>query len=285
MVIALLNTNIIWESPDKNMRECEKLIAHIFSECKELSDTYIEGDYKSEDDSGISEKGLSCKVLYTPDIIVLPEFFATGFSMNSAMAERADGETSRWLGSMAERYNCAILASVPIIEGGVIYNRALFITSCTTEYYDKRHLFSYGKEPTVFTQGIRRPIVNYKGFNILMQTCYDLRFPVWSRNRNLEYDLIINIANWPASRSRVVEPMCRSRAIENQSYHLFVNRSGNDEENNYNGEIYAFDYMGDPLIPIFNGDNYSLFEINSDRLKEFRNKFRAWEDADEFVIY
>jgi len=259
MIVALLSPDTIWESPEKNMRECEKLIAHIFSECKEFS--------------GI------------PDIIALPELFATGFSMNSAIAERADGETSRWLKSMAEQFGCAILASVSILEGGVIYNRALFVTSCEVGYYDKRHLFSYGKEPAVFTQGIRRPIVNYRGFNILMQVCYDLRFPVWSRNRSLDYDMIINIANWPASRARVVEPMCRSRAIENQSYYLFVNRSGCDEESSYNGERYAFDYMGDPLPPTLSGDNYSLFEIDSNILGGFRDKFRAWEDADEFVVF
>ena len=264
MIIALLSTDIIWESPEKNMSECEKLIAHIFSECKELSDTDIE---------------------HTPDIIVLPELFATGFSMNPAIAERADGETSLWLKSTAEQYSCAILTSVPILEGGVIYNRALFVTPSGTEYYDKRHLFSYSGENSVFERGIRRTVVNYRGFNILMQVCYDLRFPVWSRNRNLDYDMVINIANWPASRSRVVEPMCRSRAIENQSYSLFVNRSGSDQESNYNGEIYAFDYMGDPLTPVLDGDDYSFFEVDSNKLREFRDKFRAWEDADEFVIY
>jgi Predicted amidohydrolase len=238
------------------MRECEKLIAHIF-----------------------------CTTPNSPDIIVLPELFAVGFSMNPSIAEKADGETSRWLKLMAERYNCAILASVPILEGGLIYNRALFTTSSSTEYYDKRHLFSYGKEPTVFTQGIRRTVVTYKEFNILIQICYDLRFPVWSRAKKLDYDIIINIANWPASRARVVEPMCRSRAIENQSYFLFVNRGGSDEESSYDGERYAFDFMGDSLTPVVNGDSYSIFEINSDKLREFRDKFRAWEDADEFVIY
>jgi len=256
VTIALLSLDIIWESPDKNMRECEKLIAHIF-----------------------------CTTSNAPDIIVLPELFATGFSMNASIAEKADGETSRWLKLMAERYNCAMLASVPILEGGVIYNRALFVTSSSTEYYDKRHLFSYGKEPTVFTQGIRRTVATYKEFNILIQICYDLRFPVWSRAKNLDYDIIINVANWPASRARVVEPMCRSRAIENQSYYLFVNRCGNDEESSYDGEKYAFDFMGDSLIPVVNGDSYSIFEINSDKLREFRDKFRAWEDTDDFVIF
>ena len=259
--IALLSTDIVWEEPDENMRRCEKFIAQIFESAKKYAGDTV------------------------PDIVVLPELFATGFSMNPNIAEREDGATSRWMREISVRYDCALLASVPVLDGGLIYNRALFMTSSKAEYYDKRHLFSYGGESEVFTRGIRRPVVNYKGFNILIQVCYDLRFPVWCRNRNLEYDLIVNIANWPASRARVVEPMCRSRAIENQAYSLFVNRSGSDEKSDYDGEKYAFDYMGDAIPPLSEGDGYSIFGIDMDGVKAFREKFRAWEDADEFVLF
>jgi predicted amidohydrolase len=151
-------------------------------------------------------------------------------------------------------------------------------------YYDKRHLFAYGGEDLLYTPGNRTLIVPFRGFNIAIQICYDLRFPVWSRNRNLSYDIMINIANWPSGRVRVTEPLSRARAIENQSYFAFVNRSGSDPENSYDGNRNLYDYMGDAVVPDVDGDHFSVYRLEHNSLNSFREKFPAWRDADNFYF-
>jgi len=258
MKIALCQTPIVWERVNENIARYNSVLIDI---------------YKCHD-PGI-------------DIIIFPEFFTYGFTMNKNVAELSEGPSTCWLREKSKEFNVAIAASVPIREEKKIYNRAFFIAPDGSEYsYNKRHLFSYGGEETTFTHGDSSTIFHYKGWNICLQICYDLRFPVWCRNVDLSYDLIINMANWPASRESVVEPLARARAIENLSYFAFVNRVGNDPFNSYNKVGLVSDYKGVVQMAIKSSDefNYQIYELNLDALKTFRDKFKVWKDADKFKI-
>jgi predicted amidohydrolase len=257
MKIALCQTPILWESPSENLRNFDIIVDKII-----------------EQNSGT-------------DIIIFPEFFSVGFSMNRTVSESLDGASANWLRNKSSETGIAFLASVPIKSNEKIFNRAIFVTPEGFEYYyDKRHLFSVGGEDKIFFPGTSRLIVPFKGWNIMVQICYDLRFPVWSRNIELEYDLVINIANWPSSRTSVIEPMVRSRAIENLSYYAFVNRTGNDPENSYDGCSMVSDFKGTTLNPLIydTANHFLIFEIDLNLLKTFRNKFPVWKDADRFSI-
>lgn len=219
------------------------------------------------------------------DLIVLPEFFTTGFPADPMEAESGEGMTLTWLKAAAARYSVAILTSFPVCEGGEYFNRAFFVTpEGIYHHYDKRHLFSYGREDKTYSNGDKKLIVDYKGVSIAVNICYDLRFPVWSRNVGLEYDLLINIANWPSSRSNVIEPLLKARAIENLSFAAFVNRSGRDSASSYNGERLFYDFNGKDLIPIKTGTYFSSYEFSVNSLIEYRERFGAWRDADKFEI-
>ncbi|MDP3437616.1 MAG: nitrilase-related carbon-nitrogen hydrolase [Bacteroidales bacterium] len=256
MKIALISSDIKWESPQENLANCRLIYEKILS-------------------SGVS--GV--------DLLVFPEFFNTGFSMNSSLAEDMDSYTVKWMKSLSREAGCAVLASLPAKENGHLYNRALFITPQGALYkYDKRHLFSHSGEDRVYTAGTEKTVIAFQGVNIAIQICYDLRFPVWSRNRNLEYDLMINVANWPKVRSQVTEPLAKARAIENLAYFAFVNRSGSDPNCDYEGNRYLFDFFGDAVLPESEGFNYSVYNIDIERLRAYRDHFTAWKDADEFNI-
>lgn len=258
MNIALCQTPIVWENFDENIDYYNCVLKDIFK-CA---------------DSGI-------------DIIVFPEFFTYGFTMNKCVAEKPDGPSSCWLKNKSIEYNVAIVASIPIVDDNKYFNRALLVTPDGSEfYYDKRHLFSYGREDSVFSPGGSNSIINYKGWNISLQICYDIRFPVWSRNVGLSYDLIINMANWPDSRESVVEPLVRARAIENLCYFAFDNRTGTDPNNRYNKIGFVADYKGEVQASIFGSNefNYEVYELNIEELKAFREKFKVWKDADKFII-
>lgn len=256
MKIALISPDIIWENEIENINNYNLLVKSIITDYSNI------------------------------DLIVFPEFFATGFSVHNDICETQDNSSSlKWLFKASNENNVAILASIPIKEGDNRYNRAFFVKpDGSYQYYNKRHLFSYGGENKLFTPGIQHTIVEYKGFKMGLNICYDLRFPVWSRNIQLEYDLLINVANWPSSRASVIEPLARARAIENISYFAFVNRSGNDTESSYNGERFMFDYMGRGVNPINDGMFFSVFNLCLDSLNEYRSKFKAWQDADKFKI-
>ncbi|PKP38077.1 MAG: hypothetical protein CVT97_03070 [Bacteroidetes bacterium HGW-Bacteroidetes-14] len=258
MKIALCNIPVQWESPEANLELCSRVCTKIMKE-----------------DSGT-------------DIIVFPEFFTYGFSMNSSIAENEEeGITLKWLKEKAVSLNVAFIAGVPVKSGERLYNRSYFVfPDGRFVFYDKRHLFSYGKENQLFSPGNKRVIVNYKEWNILLQICYDLRFPVWSRNVSLDYDIAVNIASWPDVRASVTEPMVKSRAIENLSYFAFLNRSGADPDSFYNGETFLADFKGNLVPPIYNDSDFSfsVFNLDKKQLFEFRNKFPAWKDADEFNI-
>ena len=258
MRITLCQIPIVWEKAIENISNCERLLEDLFT-------TKSSGT----------------------DIVILPEFFTYGFTMNREIAEGINGPSLSWMREKSMQYNVAIVATIPIKEGDRLFNRAYFVKPDGTEHhYDKRHLFSYGGEDMVYTRGDSNTIVNYKGFNILLQVCYDLRFPVWSRNKNLSYDLVINMANWPSSRESVIEPMVRARAIENLSYYAFTNRSGNDPLNSCNPVGFVSDYKGEPMTPKLFSDefNYKTYNLDINDLVIFRQKFKAWQDADNFEI-
>lgn len=220
-----------------------------------------------------------------PDLLIFPELFSTGFTVSGDIFEYLDGASLRWMKRVAEKYNMAIVASVPLAEGGNIYNRAYFVNPDGKEvYYNKRHLFSYGNENKTYTKGDKKVVLSYLGFNISINICYDLRFPVWSRNIGSKYDIMINIANWPSSRSSVLEPLCKARAIENQSFFAFVNRSGSDVCSSYNGEHYLIDYLGNKVSGKSFDEYTTIYEIIKEGLLKYRDKFRAWEDADSFEL-
>lgn len=222
------------------------------------------------------------------DIAVLPETFTTGFSMNvEALADTMDGETIRTVKEWAERYKLAVAGSFIAKENGAYYNRAFFITPEGEEhYYDKRHLFRMAGEDKHFAGGNKRTIVNYKGWNICLMVCYDLRFPVWSRNVNNEYDLLIYVANWPEARRRVWKTLLHARAIENMAYTCGVNRVGIDGKGfTYRGDSMVYTPKGKKLADAGKREEITrTCVLQKSELEELRTKFPAWMDADRFTV-
>ncbi|NDV68104.1 amidohydrolase [Dysgonomonas sp. 25] len=220
------------------------------------------------------------------DLFVLPEMFSTGFSMNShALAESNEGNTVNKLKHWAKEYSVAICGSFIAEDGGEYYNRGFFITPEASHFYDKRHLFRMGEEANYFSAGNKRLIVEHKGFNICLLICYDLRFPVWARNVDNEYDLLVYAANWPESRSKVWNTLLEARAIENMCYVCGVNRSGTDGNKlKYKGESKLIDFKGNILDASDADETATTVAISKDKLTDFRSKFPAWRDADKFKL-
>jgi len=223
------------------------------------------------------------------DLVILPEMFSTGFSMQShSLGEPITGKTITTLQSWANEYEMAIAGSYIASDGpSTYYNRAFFLTpEGDSYYYDKRHLFRMGGEYDSFSPGNKRLIVSYHGWNICLLVCYDLRFPVWSRNRNNEYDLLIYVANWPASRRHVWDTLLKARALENMSYVCGVNCVGIDGNGvHYDGGSILYSAKGEALTAIPDNKEYiSTTKINLHSLQQFREKFPAWKDADSFQL-
>ena len=220
------------------------------------------------------------------DLYVLPEMFSTGFCTEpQGIAESADSKTLRWMKSKAKEKDCALAGSVAIEENGKYCNRFYFVhPDGKVEWYDKKHLFTYGGEHKRYTAGKEKLIVSFKGWRIRLFVCYDLRFPVWSRNHN-EYDVAIYVASWPTPRVDAWKTLLRARAIENQCYVLGVNRVGNDPYCNYTGGTAAIDPYGNTLAACTDGMAMSVeTEIDMDGLNSFREKFPVLNDADEFEL-
>ena len=254
--ISLIQSVIFWEDKDRNIEHYGNLL-----------------------------KNLSGK----SDLAVLPEMFSTGFSMQvSHLAETNEERTVQTIRFWAKEYNLAVCGSfLAKDDSGRVFNRAFFITPEGDEwYYDKRHLFRMGLEDKQITAGDRIVIVPYKGWNFRIIVCYDLRFPVWVRNRKNEYDVLICTANWPSARANVWQTLLVARALENQCYVCGVNRVGKDGQ--------SFDHQGDSVLIDFRGKNISetiqneesivTSTLRKNLLKTFRNKFPAWMDADDFEI-
>ena len=221
------------------------------------------------------------------DVVFLPEMFSTGFTMNvSQVAETMSGETIEWLKQQSREHRVALCGSLIIQDADKYYNRLVFIKpSGTVFHYDKRHLFAMGNEDGYFQAGSKRLIVEYEGWRICPLICYDLRFPVWSRNRN-EYDVLVYCANWPESRKDVWNTLLKARAIENQSFVIGVNRVGVDgNQISYSGNSQLIDAKGRLVASADeSAESINFAEFSSKELADFRIKFPLLNDADEFVI-
>lgn len=221
------------------------------------------------------------------ELVVLPEMFTTGFTMNSKeLAESMNGKSFQWLKDQSKKHNIIILGSVIIEEEKNYFNRCITMFSNGDYHtYDKGHLFRMEREHIDFTKGDSKTIFKYNDWRISTLICYDLRFPVWSRNQN-DYDLLVYIASWPESRREVWNTLLKARAIENQAYVIGVNRIGKDGEGiSYSGDTVIINPKGQIIIK---ANDYSEEIINAelslDELKRFRDKFPVHLDADQFKI-
>ncbi len=220
------------------------------------------------------------------DVIVLPEMFQTGFSMeHETLSEPMNLTTFKWMKQMAAQKKAIVTGSYMVKEKGQVFNRLLWMQpDGQYKTYDKRHLFRMADEDQSYAMGQERIIVEWKGWKICPLICYDLRFPVWSRNRNLEYDLLLYVANWPAARVSAWDSLLKARAIENVSYALGVNRVGQDgNEIAYNGHTGVYSPKGDTLA-FSDKEEILLVDLNKRELDSFRSKFPAHLDADEFEL-
>jgi len=221
------------------------------------------------------------------DLIVLPEMFTSGFTMNpAAVAEPMNLTTFKWLRQMAAQTKAAITGSYVVQEGGRHYNRLLWMEpDGTFATYDKRHLFRMAGEEKVYSAGTQRIVRSWRGWNICPLICYDLRFPVWSRNVGLEYDLLIYVANWPAPRRHAWNTLLQARALENLCYVAGVNRVGADGNGHpYAGDSAVIDFKGQVQVSL--GDQPGLIQttLSLDELRAFRERFPAHLDADTFTL-
>lgn len=221
------------------------------------------------------------------DVIVLPEMFTTGFTMNAdAFAEPMNLHTFKWLKQMASQTKAAVCGSYIVQEGGLFYNRLVWMfPDGTYKSYDKRHLFRMAGEHEVYGAGQQQLIVEWKGWKICPLVCYDLRFPVWSRNVNNAYDALIYVANWPQARVKVWSTLLKARAIENIAYVAGANRTGTDGlDIVYNGTSASIDFKGEVLWEKEEEEVWGISTWSADALHKFREKFPAWKDADQFNI-
>jgi omega-amidase len=228
--------------------------------------------------SGIREK---------TDLIVLPEMFNTGFSMNTeALAEEMNGPTMEWMLKQARRFDCVVTGSLMIKEKGKFYNRLIWMRpDGTFEKYDKRHLFAMGKEDDFYTPGKDKLIVELNGWKICTAICYDLRFPVWLRNKNPEYDLLLLVANWPERRSLHWRTLIPARAVENLTYVVAVNRVGHDGNEIYHsGDSMCIDPNGKTVYYKPNDEDLYTFSISKDEVVKARRLFPFLQDADNFKL-
>ncbi len=224
----------------------------------------------------------------TTDLVVLPEMFTTGFTMQpQTQAEAADGPTRAWLGEQARALDAAVGGSVAINDRGRFFNRFMVATpGGPTYWYDKRHLFRMGAEHRHYSAGHHALIIEWRGVRLCPLVCYDLRFPVWSRRRpELEYDLVLYSANWPAPRRHAWMTLLRARAIENQAFCAGVNRVGDDANGvAHAGDSVLLDYMGLPLAELHDKAQVITAPIDIEQLRQWRDRFPAHLDADAFSL-
>ena len=222
----------------------------------------------------------------TTDLVLLPEMFSTGFSMRSEIIAEAEAEdTLPWMVEQASRHGFAITGSLAVRSGDGIYNRLLFVTpDGTISHYDKRHLFRMSGEDQHYAEGNKKLIVNWRDWRICPLICYDLRFPVWSRNTG-EYDLLIFVANWPAKRRFHWRQLLIARAIENQSYCVGLNRVGSDGNGiEYSGDSLVLAADGELLLDCEAADAVFTTSLDAHAMHEYRRKFPYHKDADNFEL-
>ena len=252
--IALVQTSLVWENHSANLELMDKHLAKIIA----------------------------------ADVIVLPEMFTTGFSMDPArLAEKIDGKTMQWFAKKAKEKNAVITGSFIAEESGKYFNRLIWMRADGSfETYDKRHLFSMAGENIQYTEGNIKRILEVKGWKVCPLICYDLRFPVWSRNVQNEYDVLLYTANWPEARSHAWKSLLPARAIENQCFVAAVNRIGMDGKAlHYSGDSIVLDFLGKPLAAA-NVGKEEIVEaaLKYEELEKFRKGFPAGLDQDKFEI-
>lgn len=227
------------------------------------------------------------------DLVVLPETFLSGFTNETLHnAEAMDGPGMDWLAQLASEVDCVITGSLVIRHGDKCVNRLVWMRpDGSFDVYDKRHLFRMANEHERYAGGTDRLLVELKGWRILPQVCYDLRFPVWLRNRydrltdQFEYDLSIFVANWPSPRRQPWRTLLRARAIENLSYVVGVNRVGSDGNNiSYSGDSAAINFVGEPLVELGAHEQVVTVSLDAEALAAHRKRFPAWMDADDFAL-
>lgn len=253
MKIALIQTSLIWENQLENRSHLAQKITGFMEDV---------------------------------DLIVLPEMFSSGFTMNpKSVAEKMNGETVSWLQHLAKAKNCAITGSLVIEEKGNYFNRLVFVyPTGEVNTYDKRHLFTLAGEDKFYTAGKEKLIVEYKGFKICPLVCYDLRFPVFSRNTE-DYDLLVYVANWPKLRTNAWDILLKARAVENMCYTIGVNRIGTDDNNHeYIGHSQVVDFLGDYVLEPQEADAVFIVELDKEKLLETRSRLAFLNDKDDFEI-
>jgi predicted amidohydrolase len=227
-----------------------------------------------------------------PDLIILPEMFSTGFTMNKEFAETMNGKTINWLKSQAIKNNCVIAGSVLMVENEKYFNRFIWMNpDGTYEQYDKRHLFRMGKEHQTITGGTNKKIVEHRNWKINLQVCYDLRFPVWSKNNYMngkyDFDALLYIANWPEVRNQAYKSLLVARAIENQSYVIWANRVGCDNNKiNHTGDSMVIDPFGKIIARASAGKVEILHAVLVRKsLDDFRENFKVGLDWDNYTVH
>lgn len=252
--ITLIQTALEWENPEANRKKIQNSIQSI------------------ED---------------VTDLIVLPEMFTTGFTMNAApYAEAMDGKTVKWMIELAREKKAAITGSIIIIENKKFYNRLLFVNpQGEIHSYDKKHLFTLAGEHEIYTAGSEKTIIEYKGWKICPMICYDLRFPVWVRNTE-NYDVLLYVANWPKVRTNAWDALLQARAIENMVYCIGLNRVGIDGKGfEYVGHSAVYDVLGADFFDKKNkNDEVIIATLIKSKLIETRKKLQFLEDRDSFEI-
>ena len=221
------------------------------------------------------------------DIIVLPETFATGFAFDQAnVGEEPEGPILQWMKRKARSCNAVVTGSVAVHSGDKLANRLYWVTpQGEVSHYDKRHLFRMGNEHDFVVAGTERKVFEYMGWRILPNICYDLRFPVWSRNRN-DYDVMLNVANWPAARRRAWDTLLQARAMENQCYVIAVNRVGEDGKGvAHSGGTAVYDFKGEALAKTTDNQVQVIdCQLQLPALTAFKQQFPAHLDADDFTL-
>jgi omega-amidase len=219
------------------------------------------------------------------DLIILPEMFTTGFTMNALeLAEDMNGEAVKWMQKISRDKNCTICGSVIIAENNNYFNRMLWVNQSGVEFYDKRHLFRLAQEERTFSEGTKQQIFEINNWKIQPFICYDLRFPVWSRNTE-DVDLQLFIANWPKKRELAWSTLLRARAIENLSYVIGVNRVGTDGNGfEYSGDSAAIHPNGDYLYKESTFEDVRTITLSKEELTIHRRKFQFYKDRDQFTI-
>ena len=252
--ITLIQSHLHWENPEANRDMFEEKIRNLKEET---------------------------------DLIILPEMFTTGFTMNAEPnAEDENGFTLTWLKELAIAKNCAITGSVIVKDNGLYYNRLYFVTAeGTIETYNKKHTFTLAGEHKTFTAGRNKAIIEYKGWRICPLICYDLRFPVWARNTE-DYDLLLYVANWPEKRISAWDALLKARAIENMSYCVGVNRVGLDGNgHNYVGHSAAYDVLGEQIsTKEYETEFTETITITKKHIEDNRNHLQFLNDRDIFSL-